>query len=76
MSESPKWCDFGPEMNHVLNRIGGYCREHGVAPDTAIRMFHCGIAAHYQLLGEPGEIAPPTTEAAIRELQRTGDIAD
>ena len=52
MSDIPPWQNFGKDMNTVLNRIGSYCRENAVAPEMAIKMFHCGIASHHQLIGD------------------------
>lgn len=41
----PPWCDFGPEMNNLLNRIGDYCHEKNIRPGDAERIFNAGMAA-------------------------------
>lgn len=45
MKAIEKLADFGPEINHALNKIGWYCKEHGFTGPELEKLMNVGISA-------------------------------
>lgn len=43
--------DFGPQLNHSLNRIGCFVCEHGLSAEDCEAIFNAGMAARANLVG-------------------------
>lgn len=49
-SKDVPWCDFGQEMNNLLNRIANYAKDHKLSPDDVETALMAGLSARLVLL--------------------------
>ncbi|MCX7062827.1 MAG: hypothetical protein NTZ11_18315 [Gammaproteobacteria bacterium] len=62
--------DFGPLLNHSLNRIGCFITEQGLSPEDCEAIFEAGMAARFRLVAPFKVLAGPVTAGV--DVQRDG----
>ena len=60
--------DFGPLLNHSLNRIGCFVCDHGLSAEDCVAIFEAGLFARNRLIGPCAPLPNPgaVTRADLR----------